>query len=156
MIRRILKISIPVVIGALFVVLFLRFNQRKQEPVVQAIQGPYIEINNTNISISIADTPKTQEQGLSDTLSLKPQTGKLFVFDHPSMYGFWMKDMHYALDFVWMDQNLKVIHTDSDITPATYPQVFYPPDEVKYVLEINAGENKKFGISDGQVAILKK
>jgi uncharacterized membrane protein (UPF0127 family) len=156
MIRRILKISIPVVIGALFVVLFLRFNQKKQEPMIQDIQGSYIEINQHRITISIADTPKTQEQGLSDTLSLKPQTGKLFIFDHPSMYGFWMKDMHYALDFVWMDSSLKVVHTDSDVAPETYPQIFYPPEEVKYVLEINAGENKKFGISDGQVAILKK
>src|ERR1700744_2057454 len=91
------------------------------------------------IPVAIADTAAKQQQGLSDTPSLPANDGMLFAFDTPGKIGFWMKDMNYSLDFVWLDNSMKIVAIDTDVTPATYPKIYYPPQDISYVLEVNAG-----------------
>lgn len=139
-------IFILIVTGALFGVLFAC--SRGHEMVL--IGGT------TPIAVSLAETPEARQQGLSDTPSLAPNTGKLFIFDTPGKYGFWMKDMHYALDLIWIDSTLKVVGITSTVGPETYPQTFYPPTDVSYVLEINAGEAPMLGLVVGTQLSLQK
>ncbi len=77
------------------------------------------------------------------TASLPPTAGKLFVFDTPDTYGFWMKDMNYSLDFVWINSAMKIIAITPNVAASTYPEVFYPPHPVQYVLEVDAGFSAK-------------
>ncbi len=148
-------IFILIVTGALFGVLFAR--SRAYEPLTTVEQRVPVLIGGTvPIPVSIAQTPETREQGLSDTLSLATNTGKLFIFDTPGRYGFWMKDMHYALDLIWIDSTLKVVDITSNVGPETYPQTFYPQADVLYVLEINADEAVKLGLVVGTQLSLQK
>ncbi len=107
------------------------------------------------IPVSIADTPAAREQGLSGTNTLPANAGKLFIFDTPGNYGFWMKDMNYGLDFVWIDSAMKVIAVTPNVTADTYPQIFYPAQPVQYVLEVNAGFSSKNNLTVGQQLLLK-
>lgn len=126
--------------GALFIVLFLHF---RHDPIQKSIplQGyeGVLSSGDLSIPITIADTPEEQEQGLSGTDSLTEGTGKLFVFKTPAIYGFWMKDMQYPLDIIWIGTDMRIVSISEYVTPESYPTVFYPPQAVGYVLEVNAG-----------------
>lgn len=138
--------------GALFLVLFLHFRP-VSAPVVSTAKTyeAVVNIGSIAIPVIIADTKEEQEQGLSGTESLRVDSGLLFVFNVPGRHGFWMKDMNYALDLVWIDENLKIIAISKDITPQTYPTIFTPPEDVKYVLEVNAGFSTKNNITENQI-----
>jgi len=112
-----------------------------------------LTIGGTTIYVKIADTPALQEHGLSDTASLPPDQGMLFVFPRSGIYAFWMKDMHYSLDMIWMDDNGKVIYIAPNVSPDTYPaQTFSSDKPAKYVLEVNAGFAAQHTVRIGDVA----
>ena len=71
----------------------------------------------------------------------------LFPFAVPGRYGFWMKDMRFSLDMVWISSDKRVVMVSSDVSPDTYPLVLYPPSDISYVLELNADSANKFGIA---------
>ncbi len=123
-----------IAIGALFGVLLLHSGSNKNYK-----DTPYIKTGSKTIPVIIADTALLREKGLSGSANLDPGTGMLFIFDQPEVPGFWMKDMNYPIDIVWINEELKVISITT-AHPESYPEVFYPPSEVKYVLEINAGD----------------
>jgi uncharacterized membrane protein (UPF0127 family) len=103
------------------------------------------------IHAEIADTDASREQGLSDRQSLPANHGMLFIFDTPGQYGFWMKDMHFPLDMVWINADKTVAGVTKDLSPSTYPSIFPPPSPISYVLEINAGSAEKFGLISGAI-----
>jgi len=78
----------------------------------------------------------------------------LFVFDTPAKYGFWMKDMNFDLDMVWIDANNKVLAITKSISKDSYPQVFNPPSAVKYVLEVPSGFSDRAGLKVGQMLFI--
>jgi uncharacterized membrane protein (UPF0127 family) len=56
-----------------------------------------------------------------------------------------MKDMLAPIDIIWLSDSGSVILIDHSVEPSTYPNVFYPPVEVKYVLETRAGYAREKG-----------
>jgi len=101
------------------------------------------------IKAYVADNQTTQEKGLGDRDSLPLDKGMLFVFPDSEIYQFWMKDMHFSLDMIWIDENHKVADVSADISPDTFPNSFQPSSPVRYVLEVNAGIAKKNQIKTG-------
>lgn len=75
----------------------------------------------------------------------------LFIFETPGQHGFWMKDMNFSIDIVWIDENLQIVGIDKNIAPETFPNIFYPNQLVKYVLEIPAGYSDAHRIGLGAV-----
>ena len=94
----------------------------------------------------IADTPEKQKIGLSNTPLIKNNEGIIFVFDKPGLYGFWMKDMKFALDFIFIKDGL-VVDILENIGPATYPKVFMGKEPYDIVIELSAGEVTKSKIN---------
>ncbi|MDO8430689.1 MAG: DUF192 domain-containing protein [Candidatus Taylorbacteria bacterium] len=113
-------------------------------------------IPNKNISFIIADTPETHTQGLSNRESLPENTAMLFIFETPDKYGFWMKDMKFSIDIIWLDEKGKIIHIEKDVKPETYPDVFFPPENSLYVLETNAGFAEKNHLMVGNILDISK
>lgn len=159
-------IFIILVGGALAVVLFLRFWPDRSEEIVDVVPQQHeidmsqydgvVVVGGNTVPVSIADTALLREKGLSDTVSLPRKTGKLFVFDLPGMYGFWMKDMQYPIDIIWIDESYNVVSVTENVGPETYPSVFYPDRSVQYVLEVNAYEAKTLGFYPGVIVNLNK
>ncbi len=102
------------------------------------------------LTLELADDPAEQELGLSNRKSMPQNTGMLFAFPAPSIPGIWMKDMHFALDLVWIDEGRKIVQIDANVSPDTYPRIFRPSGLVKYVLEVNAGVARDLGLYVGQ------
>ena len=92
------------------------------------------------ISLAISDTEALREQGLSGTKNLNFDQGMLFVFDSPNIPQFWMKDMNYPLDMIWIDANKKIVGVAENVAPDTYPaKTFAPSVPIQYVIEAQAG-----------------
>lgn len=125
--------------GALFLVLFLHFRSAETPSVILPDHEAVILAGETQIFVSIADTPDEHQRGLSGTAPLPKNTGKLFVFSTPGKYGFWMKDMNYGLDIIWIDKDFRISHIDQGVMPESYPTIFYPPNEILYTLEVPDG-----------------
>ncbi|MEX2014012.1 MAG: DUF192 domain-containing protein, partial [Parcubacteria group bacterium] len=70
-------------------------------------------------------------------------------------HGFWMKDMHFAIDIVWIDENFRIVGIEKEVRPETFPQVFRPDQPIKYVLELPAGYSERHDIGVGAVVQYK-
>jgi uncharacterized membrane protein (UPF0127 family) len=87
---------------------------------------------------------------LSGTKALPADQAMLFVFDHAARWGIWMKDMHYNLDILWLDDNKNVVYIAENISPDTYPTVFLPDKDARYVVELPANSISHLHVHMGQ------
>ena len=113
-----------------------------------------LEFSQGAVMVEIADEPDEREQGLSGRESLAEKHGMLFIFETSGYHGFWMKDMRFSIDIVWMDDNWRVVDIHRSIAPSTYPTIFKPKLPARYVLELNAGAADSMKIDHGQTAVL--
>ena len=110
-----------------------------------------VSIKNQKFIVEIADTDKLREKGLSGRISLDKNKGMLFIFPQEGYYRFWMKEMNFPLDFIWISKDTIVDLTENipiasnNITIPT----FEPQSTVDKVLEVNAGTIKSLNISLG-------
>ncbi len=108
-----------------------------------------IVIKNKEFVVEIADTDEKRIKGLSGRKSLSEDEGMIFVFDQPGMYGFWMKDMLFSIDIIWLSEEGRVVHIVKNAKPESFPEVFYPSSEAKYVLELPAGTADRLSLQIG-------
>jgi len=121
-------------------------NKGNQDSPPQFIQG---KIGDWTLKLEIADTDAKKERGLSGRAPLEEDEGMLFAYDKPGFYHFWMKEMNFPLDLVWLDQNKKIVDISYDLTPETYPKTFTGKAPAQYVLEIKAELAKKHYLKEG-------
>lgn len=103
----------------------------------------------SSVKVYIANNDQSREQGLSDIKELPTGNGALFIFDSPGKYGFWMKDMNFPIDMIWIDENKMIAGVTKNVLPSSYPFIFMPPRPILYVLEMNVGSVEKFGLKTG-------
>jgi uncharacterized protein len=106
------------------------------------------------VTIEIADTPEKQQRGLSYRESLEESAGMLFSFNAPTRPAFWMFEMKFPLDMIWIrDNSIVFIHENvpapTSGTPDSELPVYQPPVDIDSILEVNAGWVKKNGIVVG-------
>lgn len=93
--------------------------------------------------IATADSAEERAQGLSGRTSLGQNEGMWFVFDKEGYYPFWMPEMNFGLDIIWVDKDYRVADIARDVPPAkpgeTNPPRYTNQRLAKYVLEVNAG-----------------
>ncbi len=145
-----LKNGFFLTVGVLFILgcfyLFL-----KQPAPAKYQQGePVITAGGNVIPVEVADSENERTRGLSDREALAGGHGLLFEFPEVGSYGFWMKDMRFPIDIVWINEDWTVVGVERNATPESFPEIFYPAAPIKYVLEINSGEAEKFSIEAGR------
>lgn len=117
-----------------------------------------ILIHQTPLVVEVASTLEDQQQGLSDRAGMSDDHGMLFDFkgSPPHRPSFWMKDMRFNLDFIWVLNN-KVIGITKNV-PAPSPasaddettlREYFPPGDVDTVIEVNAGWADRNNIKAG-------
>lgn len=113
---------------------------------------PHVIINNKIIQIEIADEQPEQIQGLSDRESLDKNSGMLFIFNDKQIRSFWMKNMHFPLDIIWIQDN-KIVNISKNLPPeGEMPENHYSSKyPVNYVLEVNAGLVDEYEIKIGDI-----
>ena len=113
------------------------------------VQENYIQINGQKILVEIASTEAQREQGLSGRENLCSVCGMLFLFSQAGNYPFWMKEMKFNLDMLWISGNRVVKIVKNISFEKGKGEVVDPQTSADKVLEINAGQSGKWGIGEG-------
>ena len=146
--RKTIFISINV---SLCIIQLFTFNKSFAEEIVYS-HGIVKTSTGEEIPVEIADTLNKRSLGLGKRTSLKKGWGMLFVFEKRKPHRFWMKDMQFLLDIIWLD-NHRIVHIIHNAKPANSrdePKVMTSPVPVNFVLEIAAGRAAKLRLKTGQ------
>lgn len=108
-----------------------------------------ISIKGAPFKAIVRDTPTTRAMGLSGRESLKENDAMLFAFPNVGTWGIWMKDMKFSIDILWLDRDRAIVHIEKNVSPESYPTIFFPKSESLYVIELGAGIVDKIGASVG-------
>lgn len=102
------------------------------------------------INAEFVENLELQRKGLSGRENLGHDQGMMFVYDEESITRcFWMKDMNFAIDMIWLDEDKKVVHIKENVTPETYSESFCPDEPAQYVLEVASGVAAELEIEEG-------
>lgn len=112
-------------------------------------QSSGLTIGGDEFSIEIASSPSQRSLGLSGRESLGTKDGLLFVFQKDGMHEFWMKDMKFSIDMIWLDSNGVIVHIEPSVSPSTFPELFSSQSPARYVLEVNAGVAEQYHLQLG-------
>jgi len=105
-----------------------------------------LNINDEVINLAIARTDAELEHGLYGRAALASNEGMLFIFQADGFWQFWMKDMNFPIDMIWLDSSDKIVGIKENATPDSYPQTFTSQAPARYVLELPAGFAKAHGL----------
>jgi uncharacterized membrane protein (UPF0127 family) len=142
-----LIISLALVCGLSF---FINFHSKNSDE-------PFsLKIGNKDINLIVVKTAEAKHLGLGGRDSLLPDTAMLFVFDDMDKYGIWMKDMKFSIDIIWLDENNRIVHLEKNISPNTYPTIFFPPEKSLYIIEANRGFIQQNELSVGNILSISK
>ncbi|WP_336000505.1 DUF192 domain-containing protein [Halorientalis halophila] len=112
------------------------------------------EANGTTLAtvdVRIADTDRKRYVGLSQTESLDPGEGMLFVHDGVDTHGYVMRDMAFPLDIIFVapDGTITRIHHADPEPDASGEDLTRYEGRGKYVLEVPRGYANETGIEEG-------
>lgn len=151
LLKTIIKSIIPAVIIAIIGVWFFVYAVSKND-----VKYFKINIKEAVINAKIVEKEADLMMGLGGVSELGEGEGMWFIFLEDSKIGIWMRDMKIPIDIIWFDKNLKIVDIKEGALPESYPEIFYPKGNARYVLEINAGFSKKQGIKIGDIAKISK
>lgn len=108
------------------------------------------DFGQVQFTVEVADDNAERAQGLMNRESMPRTAGMLFVFQQPKPVAFWMKNTLIPLDMIFAgpDGVIQRIHENAvpqDLTPIP------GGDAIQYVLEINGGLAKSYGLAEGDV-----
>lgn len=112
-----------------------------------------VELGTKTLQVEVVTTAASITQGLSGRPTLGSD-GMLFILPSPSVPQFWMKEMLFDLDLVWIhdDQVIAITPNVPHPAPGTNLQelpLYSPPGLVDKVLEIEAGKAVEWEITPG-------
>ena len=106
----------------------------------------YVEITkdsgvSTRVNVDIADSAEERELGLSGRRYLGDYDGMLFVFEKNTNSSFWMKDMYFPIDIIFIDSSGFITHIVENAQPCEDSSCPLISSNGWYrsVLEVNAG-----------------
>lgn len=110
------------------------------------------EVNGNELDLIVVSSEEDRMNGLSGRRSLDQDKGMLFVFEEKDTHSFWMKNMNFPLDIIYIDDN-KVIDIKKNVPPLEEddpdPTVYTPVSPANFVLEVNAGVADEYDIAVG-------
>ena len=114
---------------------------------------------NVIVKIEVADSDSERELGYSGHAPISFKEGKLFIFEKSGRYTFWMKDMLFDLDFIYIQDNQIVgikEHVPAPRQNKGKVAIIYPSTPFNKVLEVKSGFVEKFGIQIGDQIQIKQ
>ena len=111
-----------------------------------------VSIEGFELSAEIPVTGELMSKGLSVKDQLRENESMLFVFEEPLKHTFWMKDMKFPIDIIWLDSNGKIVHIEENLMPCPLVLIcpsYAPNADSQYVLETIAGFAQRHNISLG-------
>lgn len=143
------------IIAVIFGVLTLFVQERGAHSTEKKSQETVlIRIRDAVIAAERADTSEKRAEGLGGRETMEANAGMFFVFDKADFYPFWMKDMKFPLDIIWIGEDFTITDIQENIQPETFPQTFVSDVPSRYVLEVHAGFSTTNGFVAGDRVLL--
>lgn len=128
-------------------------------PIVSSPKFSRVAIDNQELSVELATTSEEKSQGLSGRTGIGSD-GMLFVMNPSQIAVFWMKDMKFAIDIVWIKEGEVIGFVENALPPAggsgaldKQLPTYSSKTPIDYVLEVEAGYVKEHGIKVGTTFI---
>lgn len=110
-----------------------------------------VTVNGVKLVTDVAATSDQRSKGLSIKDTLNENEAMLFVFSEGREHSFWMKNMKFPIDIIWISEHHEVVHVEHSLKPCE-PDSFCPthkPDRNSlYVLETVAGFAQKYNVTE--------
>jgi len=98
----------------------------------------------------IADNDEERENGLMSREKTAAEQAMLFVFDTALLPSFWLKNVNFPLDIIWINADKTIVDINTDCQPCQESCPSYAPGvPVKYTIEVSAGFVKNNQIKAG-------
>jgi hypothetical protein len=97
--------------------------------------------NGESVRAEPAISAQERERGLMFRDKLERNHGMLFFMGEEAIHPFWMKNVNFPIDIVWLDRQRRIVHMARNVPPCRKdPCPTYPPlMPALYVLELAAG-----------------
>ena len=102
----------------------------------------FINVNKNNpqeLSLDLADNEQKRSYGLMNREDMRPNSGMLFIWKDSQIRNFWMKNTHFNLDLFFLNNHGEIIEIYKNAKAFDETNI-KSKEKVKYVLEMNAGE----------------
>ena len=112
-----------------------------------------VKVNDQKIRVEVVNSPSSTMLGLSGRDSIGAD-GMLFIFPKSHQQYFWMKDMKFPIDMIWIDDGTVLRVTENvpvpdENTPDNKLEIYSSELDVNMVLEVESGDTKRFNIKPG-------
>ncbi|PSQ42063.1 DUF192 domain-containing protein [Halobacteriales archaeon SW_7_68_16] len=106
-----------------------------------------------SVTAAVADTTNLRYIGLSDTDSLPSDRGMLFVYESVGEHTYVMREMDFAIDIVYADDEGRItrVHHAPEPGPDEDGSDQRYPGRGQYVLEVNYEWTTDHGVGEGDV-----
>ena len=102
----------------------------------------FINVNKNNpqeLFLDLADNEQKRSYGLMNREDMRPNSGMLFIWKDSQIRNFWMKNTHFNLDLFFLNNHGEIIEIYNNAKAFDETNI-KSKEKVKYVLEMNAGE----------------
>lgn len=110
------------------------------------------DIGTERITVEVVTQPEGLRRGLGGRSEMATGTGMLFVMGARGIHPFWMKDMHFPIDILWIADG-RVVFLAERVQPPSethgIPRTVIPPVSATHILEVPAGDAARYGIRVG-------
>jgi len=96
----------------------------------------------------LAVSDEQRARGLMFREKINEDQAMLFIFEEEDIHSFWMKNMRFAIDILWLDGQRRIVHIESRVPPCTQEPCpsYIPSAAAAYVLEVQAGFVEAHGL----------
>lgn len=109
----------------------------------------HASLGGNSLELEVVSGVEEKAKGLSGRALLPENHGMLFVYESDTQPAFWMKDMRFPIDIIWISGEKKVVGVEADVSPSSYPMRFRPEAPVRFAVEVNAGWSSAHGVTAG-------
>lgn len=113
-----------------------------------------LKIGGKDFYLDVARTDEERGRGLAKFDSIKDNEGMLFIFDVSGKYSFYMKDMKFNIDIIFLNENKEIVNIFKNVKFTNYQnpreyEIYKPDYPSKYVIELKEGQIQKLDIKVG-------
>jgi uncharacterized membrane protein (UPF0127 family) len=126
--------------------------QGEPGPTMLLSERATVTIGSARFTAEVARSDEDRVRGLSGRARLDAGRGMLFIFETAEIRSFWMKDMNFPIDIIWISGGkVADITRDLPAPKGSIPAAAQPAIPSETVLEVNSGEAQANGIRVGDI-----
>lgn len=150
--------TIMLSVGVISILFFLYFCITKLDEKRVSTTNPrnyldseIITFDDNNFTSYIAQTNQQRSLGLSVFDFLADDEAMIFTSDQDDLQSFWMKDMKFPIDILWLNSQKQIVYIAKNADPADYPETYTSDVPAQYVIELKNGSIEKYVIQIGDM-----